>query len=78
MLSFDPFLTFPGQLYYSQESWVSVKKVLDKAYDLHRQKRKEHALSKIFGEFVPLPPDGLPLFTIGPRPAPLTQEVSLD
>lgn len=61
-------------LYYSQESWVSVKKVLDRAYDLHKRKRKEHAFSKIFGEFVPLPHDGLPLFTIGPRPAPLTQE----
>lgn len=71
-------VTFSAQLYYTQESWVSVKKVLDRAYDLHKKKQKEHSLSKIFGEFKPLPLDGLPLFTIGPRPASLIQEVRLD
>lgn len=78
LLSFNLLITFSAQLYYTQESWVSVKKVLDRAYDLHKKKRKELSLNKIFGEFKPLPLDGLPLFTIGPRPASLTQEVGLE
>ncbi|KAG0695768.1 TBC1 domain family member 31 [Chionoecetes opilio] len=54
------------------DSWVSVKKVLHKAYDIHKRKREVHALDKTFGAFTPLPAGGLPLFTIGPRPASLT------
>ncbi|KAK8395552.1 hypothetical protein O3P69_005572 [Scylla paramamosain] len=57
------------ELYYQQESWVSVKKVVDQAHDLHRQKKKVYSLNKVCGDFTPLPSGGLPLFNIAPRPA---------
>ncbi|XP_045125100.1 TBC1 domain family member 31-like isoform X2 [Portunus trituberculatus] len=57
------------ELYYQQESWVSVRKVVEQAYDLHQHKKKVHSLDKVFGTFTPLPSGGLPLFNIAPRPA---------
>ncbi|XP_071525545.1 TBC1 domain family member 31 isoform X2 [Panulirus ornatus] len=57
------------RMYYNQESWISVKAVLDKAYMLHNSISEACLPKKRFGVFTPIPPGGLPLFNIGPRDA---------
>ncbi|XP_071525547.1 TBC1 domain family member 31 isoform X4 [Panulirus ornatus] len=58
-----------SKMYYNQESWISVKAVLDKAYMLHNSISEACLPKKRFGVFTPIPPGGLPLFNIGPRDA---------
>lgn len=57
------------QMFYNQESWISVKAILDKAYMLHSNINEANLPKKRFGVFTPIPQDGLPLFSIGPRDA---------
>ncbi|XP_069951089.1 TBC1 domain family member 31 isoform X3 [Cherax quadricarinatus] len=55
------------KMYYYQESWITVRSVLDKAYVLHSRLSEMHLPKNIFEAFTPMPRDGLPLFNIGPR-----------
>ncbi|XP_045623958.2 TBC1 domain family member 31 isoform X1 [Procambarus clarkii] len=57
------------KMYYCQESWVPIKQVLDKAYVLHSKLSEASLPKNIFGTFTPVPRNGLPLFSIGPRDA---------
>lgn len=55
--------------YLSQESWMSVRPVLDKAYILYARSSSSSLPKDKFGQFTALPRGGLPFFSIGPRDA---------
>ncbi|ROT63287.1 putative TBC1 domain family member 31 [Penaeus vannamei] len=55
--------------YYSQEAWISVKHIIDKAYFIYQNTSAETLPKELFGELKPMPKGGLPIFNIGPRDA---------